>query len=39
MKTDYLFVLAGILIYWLSRYVLVVTPLGDHVPLFFESRR
>jgi hypothetical protein len=36
MKGDYLLVLAGILIYWLGAYILVVTPLGEHVPLFFE---
>jgi hypothetical protein len=36
MKTDYLLVLAGILIYWLGAFVLVLTPLGHYVPLFFE---
>ncbi len=36
MKTDYLLVLAGILIYWLAAYILVVTPLGEYVPLFIE---
>jgi hypothetical protein len=35
MKTDYLLVLACILIYWLFAYILLVTPLGDVVPLFF----
>jgi hypothetical protein len=34
MKSDYLLVLACILIYWLFAYILLVTPLGDHVPLF-----
>jgi hypothetical protein len=36
MKSDYLWVLACILIYWLGVYILVVTPLGELVPLFFE---
>jgi hypothetical protein len=36
MKTDYLLVLAAILIYWLAAFVLVVTPLGNYVPLFIE---
>lgn len=36
MKTDYLLVLACILIYWLFAYILLVTPLGAHVPLFFD---
>lgn len=36
MKTDYLLVLGCILIYWLAAYILVVTPLGEHVPLFVE---
>jgi len=36
MKTDYLIVLACILIYWLFAYILLVTPLGDYVPLFVE---
>jgi hypothetical protein len=36
MKTDYLLVLACILIYWLFAYILLVTPLGEHVPLFVE---
>ncbi|MEJ0035136.1 MAG: hypothetical protein WDO68_03475 [Gammaproteobacteria bacterium] len=36
MKTDYLLVLACILIYWLFAYILVVTPLGEYVPLLVE---
>ena len=36
MKTDYLLVLACILVYWLGAYVLLITPLGDYVPLFVE---
>jgi hypothetical protein len=36
MKSDYLLVLGCILIYWLGVYILVVTPLGESVPLFFE---
>jgi hypothetical protein len=35
MKTDYLLVLACILIYWLFAYLLLVTPLSEHVPLLF----
>lgn len=36
LKTDYLLVLGCILIYWLFVYILWVTPLGEHVPLFVE---
>ena len=36
MKSDYLLVLACILVYWLGAYILVITPLGDYVPLFIE---
>lgn len=36
MKSDYLLVLACILVYWLIAYILVVTPLGDYVPLWIE---
>ena len=36
LKSDYLLVLACIFVYWLGAYVLVVTPLGDHVSLFIE---
>lgn len=34
LKGDYLLVLGCILIYWLMLYIMVVTPLSDHVPLF-----
>jgi hypothetical protein len=34
MKTDYLLVLGCILTYWLLAYILVVTPIGTHVPMF-----
>jgi hypothetical protein len=36
MKSDYLLVLGCILIYWFGAYVLLITPLGDYVPLFVE---
>jgi hypothetical protein len=36
MKSDYLLVLGCILLYWLFAYIMLVTPLGDHVPLFFD---
>lgn len=34
LKTDYLLVLGCILLYWLFVYILVVTPLGAHIPMF-----
>ena len=36
MKSDYLLVLGCILVYWLFAYIMLVTPLGEHVPLFFQ---
>jgi hypothetical protein len=36
MKSDYLLVLGCILLYWLFAYILLVTPLGEYVPLYFE---
>lgn len=36
MKSDYLLVLACILVYWVIAYILVVTPLGDYVPIWIE---
>ena len=36
LKTDYLLVLATILLYWVIAYVLLVTPLSEHIPLFMQ---
>lgn len=36
MKSDYLLVLGCILLYWLFAYGMLVTPLGEHVWLFFQ---
>jgi hypothetical protein len=36
LKTDYLLVLATILFYWVLGYILLLTPLSEHVPLFVQ---